>query len=86
MHSVMNFAEMENIIKKHNQHYEECIIEPLQLIEEILPTEMYAGFLLGNVIKYRIRAGHKGAGQEDIDKAMNYELLYKELKKSITNP
>lgn len=62
-----------------NEHYKQCVIEPIVVIKSILTEEEYRGFLLGNVLKYRLRAGHKDEG--DIDKALQYEQWYKELSK-----
>lgn len=52
--------------------------ESLDLIKKMLPGTEYVGFLKGNVLKYRFRAGKKGPVQEDIDKALKYEELLRE--------
>lgn len=59
-----------------NNHYRDCVIEPIKVIKAMLTHEQYLGYLLGNVIKYRFRNGHKTDG--DLEKAMQYETWYKE--------
>jgi hypothetical protein len=48
--------------------------EVLEAIHTLLGTEGYKHYLLGNELKYRLRAGFKGKDkvQEDIDKALFY--------------
>ena len=61
-----------------NNHYKDCVVEPIKVIKAMLTHEQFLGFLLGNVFKYRMRAGHKTEG--DLDKALQYEDWYKEEK------
>ena len=61
-----------------NNHYKDCAVEPIKVIKAMLTHEQFLGFLLGNVFKYRMRAGHKTEG--DIEKALQYEDWYKEEK------
>lgn len=54
-------------------HYTQGDIETIQVIEAIvngLPGD--AGYLLGNVLKYALRAGKKGDFNEDVLKGNNY--------------
>lgn len=62
---------------KPDNHYKNCVIEPIEVIEKSLTPEEFRGFLLGSVLKYRLRAGHKTEG--DIEKAMQYEEWIKQL-------
>ena len=62
-----------------DNHYKDCILEPIEVMRKILTEEQFNGFLLGNIIKYRFRAGHKTDG--DLAKAMQYETWYKEINK-----
>ena len=55
-------------------------IESIDLIACGMTLEMWRGFCLGNIIKYRIRAGKKGDLQQDIDKANYYEELFESKK------
>lgn len=43
------------------------------MIEAILTTEQFRGYLIGNALKYRLRAGGKGDTQQDIDKSKWYQ-------------
>ena len=55
------------------KHYElfDGLKETLDLIEDRLSPEAYAGHLEGNVIKYLMRHKHKN-GLEDLKKAQHY--------------
>ena len=68
----------------HDTHYNGCIIEPILLMQQHLTKEQIEGFLLGNIIKYRVRAGHKDDAQKDIDKAMRYEQWLREFQEKGT--
>lgn len=62
---------------KNPKHYQ--LIEGVESIEVIarsMTKEQWKGFCLGNMLKYRIRAGKKDALQQDIDKANFYGELY----------
>lgn len=66
---------------KNPKHYQ--IIEGFESITVIasaLTIEQWKGFCIGNILKYRIRAGKKGDLQQDIDKADFYEELYEQHK------
>lgn len=53
---------------KRNKHYAETAVT-IQLIDIL----QFAPFLIGNVIKYLVRYGHKdGKNQEDLKKAKDY--------------
>lgn len=47
--------------------------QSIDLIEKCLTPEEFKGFLKGNCLKYRLRAGNKGDLQQDIDKANWYQ-------------
>lgn len=53
-------------------HYLACPIQPIDLIQYILTKEELIGFLKGNIIKYSLRAGHKGDPEKDKAKALQY--------------
>ena len=46
--------------------------EAFDVIKSILTPEELKGYLKGNVLKYRLRAGKKGNTQQDIDKSNWY--------------
>lgn len=47
-------------------------IEAIDIIRASLTPEQFKGYLLGNFLKYRLRAGDKGDLQQDIDKSNWY--------------
>ena len=51
-------------------------VESIEIIARSMTQEQWKGFCLGNILKYRIRAGKKDALQQDIDKANFYGDLY----------
>ena len=61
----------------HPSHYTDYPIEVIDMIREILTEtygeEAFEAYCLGNEVKYRMRAGLKGVGDEDIKKAMKYK-------------
>lgn len=67
---------------KLNAHYKNCALEPLPIMEKILTKEEYIGFIKGNIIKYRLRAGYKDNAIDDIQKALYYEDIYKGIKEN----
>ena len=54
-------------------HYKDMPLQPWTVMQAVLTTEEFVGFLKGNVIKYSMRAGRKGSADEDMNKAC---LLY----------
>lgn len=48
-------------------------IEAIDVIEAILTTEQFRGYLIGNALKYRLRAGDKGDTVQDINKSKWYQ-------------
>lgn len=64
---------------KQPKHYMICDMEALDIIKMTLSEEEFKGYILGNVLKYRLRAGKKGGSektQEDIQKALQYEEMF----------
>lgn len=53
-------------------HYDCMSIEPIEVMKSTMSQEEYNGFLLGNIIKYVMRAGFKGDALEDLEKAQVY--------------
>ena len=54
-------------------HYLACSIQPIELMQYILTHEELLGFLKGNIIKYTLRANHKGTPEKDKAKALQYK-------------
>lgn len=48
-------------------------LESIDAIQKVLTEEEFRGFLKGNSLKYRFRAGKKDALEQDIAKAEQYE-------------
>ncbi len=70
----------------HPRHYcREGAIECIDEIELIFGPEVTMHFCLGNVLKYRYRAGLKNDGYEDLEKSDWYMRRYKELKEKVEN-
>lgn len=69
-----NSAATDNISKP--KHYMLFDFEVIDLIYEILSKEEFSGYCLGNVLKYRLRAGKKDDALEDLAKANEYEKIW----------
>ena len=55
-------------------------IESIDIIARSMTVEQFKGFCLGNILKYRIRAGKKDALEQDIAKANEYEKIFEAKK------
>lgn len=55
--------------------------QAIDLIKCSLTPEEFKGYLKGNFLKYRLRAGDKGATQQDIDKSNWYKATLNEFIK-----
>lgn len=51
-------------------------VESITIIASAMTTAQWHGFCLGNIIKYRLRAGNKDKLEQDIAKADFYKELY----------
>ncbi len=66
---------------KNPKHYQIIEgVESIELIARSMTKEQWKGFCLGNIMKYRIRAGKKDALDQDIAKADFYGELYEKYK------
>lgn len=66
----------EEDIVNHPSHYTFFQKEVIDVIKECLKPEEFKGYLKGNIIKYRMRAGIRGGTekrQEDLDKSNWYQ-------------
>ena len=62
---------------KNPKHYQILEgVESIEIIASALTEDQWKGFCLGNILKYRIRAGKKDELTQDIGKADFYEELY----------
>lgn len=65
----------------HPKHY--AVFEQLEAIEVIassMTTDQFYGYCLGNILKYRLRAGGKDDVMQELGKADRYQGLYNEFK------
>ena len=60
-------------------HYKEMVVEPWAVMEAVLTSEEFEGFLKGNLIKYSLRQGKK-EGSDDGAKAKHYLAKLKEVR------
>lgn len=68
----------------HDKHYREAVVEPILVMQALFSHDEFIGFLKGNILKYRLRAGHKGGEEEmkaDLDKIHVYEEWLERAKK-----
>lgn len=68
----------------HDKHYRETVVEPILVMQALFSHDEFIGFLKGNILKYRLRAGHKGGEEEmksDLDKIHVYEEWLERAKK-----
>ena len=81
--------EINSIMEKDQQkaddiqvggsHYKDMPVQPWVVMESLLTTEEFIGFLKGNIIKYAMRQGRKDS--DDAGKLMHYQLKLDEVKK-----
>lgn len=65
----------------HPKHY--AVFEQLEAIEVIassMTIEQFYGYCLGNILKYRLRAGGKDDVMQELGKADRYQGLFTEFK------
>jgi hypothetical protein len=79
--------EFERIESEHEAitspaHYKVAEgVEVVDMIRAVLTPEQFRGYCLGNLIKYRMRAGKKTMSpMEDLGKAHVYETWLKEME------
>lgn len=61
---------------KHYQLFPD--MEVIDLIKSVLTPAEYAGYLKGNILKYKLRAGDKDDVQQDLAKAKKYKKFLEE--------
>jgi hypothetical protein len=64
----------------HDSHYKECVVEPILVMYKMFTKEEFIGFLKGNILKYRLRLGHKDDIQKEMDKIKRYEQWLDEVQ------
>lgn len=76
---VQRVAEEED--NKHDKHYLESVVEPIKVMEKLFTKEELKGFIKGNILKYRLRMGHKDDIQKEMDKIRVYEQWLAKLER-----
>ena len=67
----------------HDKHYRNAVVEPILVMQALFTHEELVGFLKGNILKYRLRMGHKGTEEDmksDYDKICVYEMWLDTIK------
>ena len=61
--------------KPEDQAHYQGLIQPIELMKDILSSEEFVGFCKGNMIKYAYRAGRKNgeSGKKDLEKYEAYK-------------
>ena len=68
-------------VGKHDKHYLESVVEPIKVMEKLFTKEELKGFIKGNILKYRLRMGHKDDIQKEMDKISVYEQWLAKLER-----
>lgn len=58
-------------------HYKDMAVQPWAVMESVLTTEEFIGFLKGNIIKYAMRQGRKDS--DDAGKLKHYQQKLREI-------
>jgi len=53
-------------------HYDKGEFKGIDVIKDKLSAEEFEGFLKGNILKYTMRANHKGQKEDDFKKILDY--------------
>lgn len=77
-HGIFDKKESNNDVTKcdninHPSHYIQYKKEVIDIIKDCLTDEEFKGYLKGNIIKYRMRAGLKNDRDEDLKKSNWYQ-------------
>ena len=74
-------ADKVQEVGKHDKHYLESVVEPIKVMEKLFTKEELKGFIKGNILKYRLRMGHKDGIQKEMDKIRVYEQWLAKLER-----
>lgn len=64
--------------KRGAKHYTDLDVQPWEVLETILTSEEFIGYLKGNIVKYAMRQGKK-EGSDDVEKYRHYVEKLKEV-------
>lgn len=70
----------EKELSNKNEYYFILDKEVIDIIKNSLTPVEFKGYCIGNILKYRLRAGKKenNSIEDDLNKAKHYEIIYKE--------
>lgn len=68
-------------VEEYDKHYLEAVVEPIKVMEKMFTKEELKGFIKGNILKYRLRMGHKDDIQKEMDKIRVYEQWLAKLER-----
>ena len=68
-------------VQEVDKHYLESVVEPIKVMEKLFTKEELKGFIKGNILKYRLRMGHKDDIQKEMDKIRVYEQWLAKLER-----
>lgn len=74
-------ADKVQEVGKQDKHYLESVVEPIKVMEKLFTKEELKGFIKGNILKYRLRMGHKDDIQKEMDKIRVYEQWLAKLER-----
>lgn len=81
---IVNWDKVQRVVEednKHDKHYLEAVVEPIKVMEKMFTKEELKGFIKGNILKYRLRMGHKDDIQKEMDKIRVYEQWLEKLER-----
>lgn len=89
----MNTEDCRNLRKEKSgmaiaqAHYNQCAIEPIEIMQMYFTAQEMYGFCKGNALKYILRSRFKGHELQDMEKALQYvEWAVDVLKGKNINP
>ena len=77
----VNADRVQEVEEHHDKHYLESVVEPIKVMEKLFTKEELKGFIKGNILKYRLRMGHKDDIQKEMDKIRVYEQWLAKLER-----
>ena len=68
-------------------HYQAMSLQPIEVMQALLTSDEFMGYLKGNVIKYCLRAGHKQgeSANKDYEKAKRYKSWLNQMQTDPTS-
>jgi hypothetical protein len=75
----MEMFEAADHTQVGGRHYKDMGVQPWDVMQNVLTSDEFEGYLKGNIIKYSMRQGKK-AGSDDAGKAQHYLQKLKEVR------